>query len=147
MSSSTWRRPFILAAASVALVTTTACAAQAATPIAPAPGSHAAAPADRSAHCGEGGEGGKGGAPGQPGEPGEPGKPGCAPFHGLSDLPGRPKSKLSRLDKARIALAVLTGRVTEADAAKKYKVREKEISKWEQNLLDGGWLEFLRVDS
>lgn len=145
MSTRSWRGPFVLAAASAALVTTTACAAQAATHTVPA--SHAVATADRSARCGEGGEGGKGGAPGQPGEPGKPGEPGCSPFHGLDDLPGKPKSKLSRLDKERIALTVLTGRVTQSDAAKKYQIPEKEIGKWERNVLSADWLGFLRADS
>lgn len=145
MSMNSWRRPLTLAAASVALVTATACAAQAATHTGPVPSGHAAAPAHPSSHCGEGGEGGKGGAPGKPGEPGKPGKPGCAAFD-LHDLPDKPKSDLSRLDKARIALAVLTGRVTQADAAKKYKIPEKEISKWERQLLNGDWLAFLQTD-
>ncbi|MEV5877540.1 hypothetical protein AB0L75_25625 [Streptomyces sp. NPDC052101] len=143
MSTHLWQRPVLLAAASAALVTITACGAQAATHAAPAPAGYSAL-AHQSSHCGEGGEGGKGGAPGQPGQPGQPGKAGC---FSLDDLPDKPKSELSQLDKARIALTVLTGRVTQADAAKKYKISEKEISDWERQLLKGDWLEFLQQES
>ncbi|MQY34784.1 hypothetical protein SRB17_27540 [Streptomyces sp. RB17] len=143
MFTSPSRRPLLLAAASVALVTVTACGAQAATRTAPAPTGYTAL-AHRAGHCGEGGEGGKGGAPGRPGQPGKPGKPGC---FSLRDLPDKPTSELSRLDKARIALAVLTGRVTRSDAAKKYRIAEKEISAWERQLLNGDWLAFLQPES
>ncbi|MER6385937.1 hypothetical protein [Streptomyces sp. NPDC001250] len=146
MSTNLWQRPFLLAAASAALVTVTACGAQAVTHAAPAATGYSAL-AQQSSQCGEGGEGGKGGAPGQPGEPGQPGKPGCAPFQGPQDLPDKPKSELSQLDKARIALTVLTGRVTQADAAKKYKISEQEISTWERQLLNGDWLAFLQPES
>ncbi|MER6569717.1 hypothetical protein ABT288_26865 [Streptomyces sp. NPDC001093] len=133
------RRPILLAAASVALVTVTACGAQAATHTAPAPTGYTAL-AHRSGHCGEGGEGGKGGAPGQPGQPGEPGKPGCFSLH---DLPDKPKSELSLADRARIALTVLTGRATKAEVAKKYKISEKEVDTWERQVLNGDWLGLL----
>lgn len=139
MSTHLRQRPFFLAAASVALVTVTACGAQAVTHPVAAPIGHSA-PAHRSAQCGEGGQGGKGGAPGQPGQPGEPGKPGC---FSPDDLPDRQKPELSQSDKARIALAVLTRRLTQAEAAKKYRIAEKEISTWERQLLDGDWLAFL----
>ncbi|MEU6508571.1 DUF1153 domain-containing protein [Streptomyces sp. NPDC046942] len=139
MSTSLWQRPLLLAAASVAVVTVTACGAQAATHPASAP-TGISALAHQSDHCGEGGAGGKGGAPGQPGQPGQPGKPGCL---SLQDLPDKPKSELTDLDKARIALSVLTGRVTQADAAKKYKISEKEISTWERQILSGDWLGLL----
>ncbi|GHE04805.1 DUF1153 domain-containing protein [Streptomyces alanosinicus] len=153
MSTNLWQRPFLLAAASAALVTVTACGAQAATHgtraathAAPAATGHSAL-ARQSSHCGEGGEGGKGGAPGRPGQPGQPGKPGCSAFGDLHDLPDKPTSELSQPDKARIALTVLTGRVTQADAARKYKISEKEISTWERQLLNGDWLALLQPES
>ncbi|MFF3914674.1 hypothetical protein ACFYZB_14475 [Streptomyces sp. NPDC001852] len=137
MFTSPFRRPALLAAASVALVTVTACGAQAATHAAPAAPTGYTALAHQSGHCGEGGEGGKGGAPGQPGQPGQPGKPGCLSFH---DLPDKPKSDLSLTDRARIALTVLTGRATKAEVAKKYKISEKEVDTWERQVLNGDWL-------
>ncbi|MFI2201661.1 hypothetical protein ACH47Z_12975 [Streptomyces sp. NPDC020192] len=139
MSTSLWRRPSLLAAASVAIVTVTACGAQAATHSSPAPSGYAAL-AQQSDHCGEGGAGGKGGAPGQPGQPGQPGKPGCLSFDALPD---KPKSDLTPVDRARIAVTVLTGRATKADVAKKYKISEKEVDTWERQVLNGDWLGLL----
>ncbi|MEU2063768.1 hypothetical protein [Streptomyces sp. NPDC013455] len=143
MCTISWRRPLILLAASVTLVTGAGCAAQAATPAASAPSGHTAL-LQRAENCGEGGEGGKGGAPGQPGEPGKPGKPGCLAFR---DLPDKPKSELTRLDRARIVLTVLSGHATKAEVAKKYKVSEKEIDTWERRLLNGDWLSLVQDTS
>ncbi|MFK0158694.1 DUF1153 domain-containing protein [Streptomyces sp. NPDC090499] len=137
MSRNRWQRPFVLAVASVALAAGTACAAQA------APGNTpAAAPA--SSHCGQGGEGGKGGAPGRPGEPGKPGRSGCL---SLGDLPDRPKSDLTGLDRARIVLAVESGQAKKADVLKKYKISEKEFDTWDRQLRGGDWAALLGLDS
>jgi hypothetical protein len=140
MSRRIWQRPLILAVASVALATGTACAAQA-SPSATAGISHAA-PADQFSHCGkggeggEGGEGGKGGAPGRPGEPGKPGRSGCFRF---GDLPDKPKSELTVVDKIQIVLTVESGQAKKAEVAKKYKISEKEIDTWDKQFRDGDW--------
>ncbi|MCX4511100.1 hypothetical protein OHA27_12435 [Streptomyces sp. NBC_01619] len=154
MSSSWWQRSLVLAVASVALATGTACAAQ--TPQGAAAGmSLSAGPddlLDRLAKCGsggeggrggEGGEGGRGGGPGQPGEPGEPGQPGRTGTSGcfrIDDLPDKPKDALSETDKAWIVLAVLSGETTRAEVAEKYHVPEAEVDTWKRQFLnDDAW--------
>ncbi|MEV0181887.1 helix-turn-helix domain-containing protein [Streptomyces sp. NPDC050625] len=141
MSRIRWRRPLVLAVASVALATGTACAAQASPGV--APGVSQVAPADH-AHCGQGGEGGKGGAPGEPGEPGKPGGRGCFT---LGDLPDKPKSELTVVDKLRIVLIVESGHAKKSDVAKKYKVSEKEIDTWVKQVRDGDWAALLNLNS
>ncbi len=135
MSRTRWQRRFVLAVASVALATGTACAAQAAPGV--TTGTSQMAPADLS-HCGHGG--GRGGgkaaglAPGQPGEPGKPGRFGCFKF---DDLPDKPKSELTGVDKIRIVLTVESGQAKKADVAKKYKISEKEFDTWDKQFRDG----------
>ncbi|MGY5116135.1 DUF1153 domain-containing protein [Streptomyces sp. 900105755] len=142
MSRNRWQRPFVLAMASVALAAGTACAAQAAPGITPA--ADRTVPAAPSSRCGQGGEGGKGGAPGRPGEPGKPGHPGCLK---LGDLPDKPKSDLTGLDRARIVLAVESGQTKKADVVKKYKISEKEFDTWDRQLRGGDWAALLGLDS
>ncbi|MEU9153581.1 DUF1153 domain-containing protein [Streptomyces sp. NPDC048417] len=147
MSTTRWQRPLILAVASVALATGTACAAQAAPDV--TTGTSHAAPADP-AHCGrggeggEGGEGGKGGAPGQPGEPGQPGRLGCFTS---GDLPDKPKSDLTGTDKIRIMLIVESGQAKKPDVIKKYKISEKEFDTWDKQFRDGDWAALAALNS
>ncbi|MFJ3306880.1 helix-turn-helix domain-containing protein [Streptomyces sp. NPDC086549] len=141
MSRIHWRRPLVLAVASVAIATGTACAAQASPSV--TTGISQVAPAGHS-HCGRGGEGGKGGAPGEPGEPGKPGRPGCLTF---GDLPDKPKSELTIVDKLRIVLTVEYGHVKKADVAKKYKISEKEIDTWEKQFREGDWAALVDLNS
>ncbi|WP_330301682.1 MULTISPECIES: helix-turn-helix domain-containing protein [unclassified Streptomyces] len=149
MSRRLWQRPLILAVASVALATGTACAAQA-SPSAAAVTGHVAV-ADRSSHCGrggeggEGGKGGEGGRGGEPGRPGEPGKPGTSCLR-FGDLPDKPASKLTMIDKIRIVMAVESGQAKKAEVAKKYKVSEKEIGTWVKQFRDGDWAALTGVD-
>ncbi|MFC7267260.1 DUF1153 domain-containing protein [Streptomyces lutosisoli] len=150
MSRRLWQRPLILAVASVALAAGTACAAQA-SPGATAAGGRVAV-ADRSSHCGrggeggEGGKGGEGGRGGEPGRPGEPGKPGTSGCFRFGDLPDKPKSKLTMIDKIRIVMTVESGQAKKADVAKKYKVSEKEIDTWAKQFRDGDWVALMGVN-
>ncbi|WP_327425926.1 helix-turn-helix domain-containing protein [Streptomyces sp. NBC_01236] len=147
MSRRLWQRPLILAVASVALATGTACAAQASPSATAATGRVVLA--DQSSHCGrggeggEGGKGGEGGRGGEPGRPGEPGKPGCFRF---GDLPDKPASKLTVIDKIRIVMAVESGQAKKAEVAKKYKVSEKEIGTWVKQFRDGDWAALMGVN-
>ncbi|MDX2592989.1 DUF1153 domain-containing protein [Streptomyces sp. WI03-4A] len=144
MSTTSWRRPLLMAVASLTLVSGTACAAQAATHTATATATGYSALAGRSADCGKGGEGGKGGAGGtggSPGRPGEPGRPGgCL---SLKDLPDKAGPDLTAMDKVRIVLTVTSGHATKADIAKKYKISEKEVDIWQRQFQDGDWLGLL----
>ncbi|MGW0409788.1 DUF1153 domain-containing protein [Streptomyces collinus] len=144
MSTISWRRPLLMAVASLTLVSGTACAAQAATHTSTANTSGYSALAGRSAHCGKGGEGGaggKGGAPGRPGQPGQPGQPGgCLSF---KDLPDKAEPDLTVMDKVRIVLTVTSGHATKADVAKKYRIPEKEVDTWQRQFQDGDWLGLL----
>ncbi|GGN21773.1 DUF1153 domain-containing protein [Streptomyces fuscichromogenes] len=147
MSRTRWQRPLVLAVASLALATGTACAAQAAPGL--TTGTTQTAPTAPS-YCGRGGEGGKGGAggqggaPGRPGEPGKPGQPGCLTFR---DLPDKPKADLTGLDKIRIVLIVESGQAKKADVVKKYKISEKEFDAWDKQFRDGDWAALLGVNS
>ncbi|MER6216040.1 hypothetical protein ABT213_18520 [Streptomyces sp. NPDC001674] len=141
-----FQRPLLLAAASLALVSGTACAAQAAVSHTPAATS-ASAPALKATDCtlggagGAGGEGGKGGQGGQPGQPGEPGKPGGTACLGFDDLPDKPKSELTVVDKARIALTVIADDSKEMKdkIAAKYKITHAQIDTWKKQYLEGDW--------
>ncbi|MEU6064764.1 helix-turn-helix domain-containing protein [Streptomyces sp. NPDC047082] len=141
MSRIRWRRPLVLAVASMAIATGTACAAQASPGV--TPGVSQVASADHS-HCGQGGEGGKGGAPGEPGEPGKPGERGC---FALGDLPDKPKSELTVVDKLRIVLIVESGQAKKSDVAKKYKISEKEIDTWVKQVRQGDWAALVNLNS
>jgi hypothetical protein len=147
MSRTRWQRPLVLAVASLALAAGTACAAQAAPGV--TPGISQTAPAAPS-HCGHGGEGGRGGeggqggAPGRPGEPGKPGKPGCFTF---GDLPDKPRSDLTGMDRIRIVLTVESGQAKKADVVKKYKISEKEFDTWSKQFRDGDWAALLDLNS
>ncbi|WP_406470121.1 transposase [Streptomyces sp. NBC_01615] len=151
MSRRLWQRPLVLVVASVALAAGTACAAQA-SPSATAGTGHVAA-ADQSSHCGrggeggEGGKGGEGGRGGEPGRPGEPGKPGTSGCFRFRDLPDKPKSKLTAMDRIRIVMAVESGQAKKAEVAKKYKVSEKEIDTWVKQFRDGDWAALMGVNS
>lgn len=147
MSISHWRRPLVLAVASVALATGTACAAQAASYR--TAGTHHAAPADphlcgHGGKGGAGGEGGKGGAPGRPGEPGRPGRPGCL---AIGELPDRNRSDLTGLDRTRIVLAVESGQAKKDDVIKKYKISEKEFDTWDKQFREGNWATLTGLNS
>ncbi|MEV7322018.1 DUF1153 domain-containing protein [Streptomyces sp. NPDC093970] len=147
MSTTRWQRPLVLAVASLALATGTACAAHAAPGAAVTGHTAPAAAPSLCGHGGEdgrGGEGGKGGAPGRPGEPGKPGKPGCLTF---GDLPDKPGSDLSGLDKVRIVLAVESGNADRADVVRKYKISEKEFDTWDRKFRDGNWAALLGLNS
>ncbi|MFF5447962.1 hypothetical protein [Streptomyces sp. NPDC012888] len=147
MSTISWQRPLILAAASLALVTGTACAAQASESHAPT-GISSSVVGDHPEPCvmvgkggegGAGGEGGKGGKPGQPGEPGKPGRSGCLRF---DDLPDKPKSELSMVDKVHIVMLVLAADdsdETKKKIAEKYEIALGQIDSWKDHYLDGNW--------
>ncbi|MER6200111.1 hypothetical protein ABT234_22415 [Streptomyces sp. NPDC001586] len=147
MFTCTWQRPLILAAASLALVTGTACAAQASEFKAPA-GTSSSVAAEQPTHCalgghgGEGGKGGKGGRGGQPGEPGEPGKPGGVGCFRFDDLPDKSKSDLSMVDKVHIVMILL---VDDSDdmkekIAKKYDISEDQLDNLKDDYLEGNWI-------
>lgn len=146
MFTSTWQRPIVLVVASLALVTGTACAAQASEPQAPAGGTSSVLSGSL-AHCvgfgqggkgGEGGEGGKGGKPGKPGEPGKPGGVGCFRFE---DLPDKTKAELTAVDKVQIVMAVLAddSDETKKKIADKYKISTEEIDTWKRQYTEGDW--------
>nr|WSX53680.1 hypothetical protein OG409_35040 [Streptomyces sp. NBC_00974] len=154
MFTSSWQRPIILAAASLAFVTGTACAAQAAQSHTPAKSVSSAVTGD-SGHCkaggegGEGGEGGKGGSggrPGQPGEPGKPGHPGCFRFE---DLPDKTKSELNGVDRVRIVMTLLADDSDEMKdkITKKYKISEEQLDTWKKNYVDGDWFALMGINS
>ncbi|MFB6617578.1 hypothetical protein ACIGFK_24200 [Streptomyces sp. NPDC085524] len=141
MFTSPWQRPLILAAASLALVTGTACAAQASQ-------THTTADISSSpSHCvlggqgGEGGKGGEGGRGGQPGQPGEPGKPGSVGCFRFEDLPDKSKSELNAVDKVRIVMLLVADDSDEMKekVAKKYKISTDELDDWKKDYLAGDW--------
>ncbi|WP_330328705.1 hypothetical protein OHS33_02410 [Streptomyces sp. NBC_00536] len=147
MFTSSWQRPLILAAASLAFVTGTACAAQASQSQAPA-GVASSALAGQPTHCvanggegGEGGEGGAGGQGGQPGQPGEPGKPGGVGCFTFKDLPDKPKEELTVVDRVRIVMTLLAddSKDNKEKIAKKYKITTEQLDTWKKNYLDGDW--------
>ncbi|MET3985784.1 hypothetical protein [Streptomyces sp. PvR034] len=149
MFTSSWQRPLVLAAASLAFVTGTACAAQAAQSHAPA-GTVSSALPGQPANCatggsgGEGGEGGEGGKGGRPGKPGEPGKPGTSGGFGcfrFGDLPDKPEAELTVVDRVRIVLILLAddSDATKEKIAKKYKISTERIDTWKKNYLAGDW--------
>ncbi|MFE9559609.1 hypothetical protein ACFYM0_00670 [Streptomyces sp. NPDC006487] len=146
MFTSPWQRPLILAAASLAFVTGTACAAQAAQSHTPA-SSVSSIMTGSPAHCGfggaggEGGEGGEGGKGGQPGKPGEPGKPGGVGCFRFDDLPDKPKAELTMVDKVRIVVTLLADDSDEMKEkiAKKYKISTEQIDTWKKSYEDGDW--------
>ncbi|MCB5181968.1 hypothetical protein [Streptomyces antimicrobicus] len=147
MFTTSWQRPLILAAASLALVTGTACAAQASEPHAPT-GISSSTLGDHPEPCtmigkgGEGGEGGKGGKGGQPGEPGKPGKPGSAGCLRFDDLPDKPKSELSLVDKVHIVMLVLSADDSEdikKKIAEKYEIAPDQIDSWKEHYLHENW--------
>lgn len=153
MFRSTWQRPLILAAASLALFTGTACAAQASGPHMQASTSSMAV-ADHPKPCaafgkggegGEGGAGGKGGQPGQPGQPGQSGRPGCLRF---DDLPDKPKSKLTVVDKVYIVMALVAddSDATRDKIAKKYDLSHDQLDTWKHDYLNGDWFALMGGD-
>ncbi|MFG2294434.1 hypothetical protein [Streptomyces sp. NPDC048603] len=150
MFTISWQRPLILAAASLALVAGTACAANASESHAPT-GTSSSVTAGQSSFCGkggeggEGGEGGRGGQPGQPGEPGKPGQLGCFRF---DDLPDKPKEKLTVVDKVQMVMILLAD---DSDAMKeriadKYKISTEQLDTWKQQYLDGNWYALMDND-
>ncbi|MCX4961302.1 helix-turn-helix domain-containing protein [Streptomyces virginiae] len=154
MFTKSWQRPIILATASLALVTGTACAAQASQSHTPTNIS-ASAPADQPEHCvgfgagGKGGEGGKGGRGGEPGQPGEPGRPGGVGCFKFEDLPDKSKADLTVVDKVRIAIIVLAADdedETTKKIADKYKISEKQIDTWKKYYVDGDWFALMADD-
>ncbi|MEV7521839.1 helix-turn-helix domain-containing protein [Streptomyces sp. NPDC091371] len=141
MFTSSWQRPLVLAAASLALVTGTACAAQASQSQAPT------AVSSSPSHCvlggaggegGKGGEGGRGGQPGQPGEPGKPGRVGCFRFE---DLPDKSKSELNAVDKVRIVIVLMADDTdaTKDKISKKYDISREQLDDWKKDYLAGDW--------
>ncbi|MFF1556091.1 hypothetical protein [Streptomyces sp. NPDC058279] len=153
MFRSTWQRPLILAAASLTLFTGTACAAQASQPHVPA-GISSPVVADHPKPCagigkgGEGGEGGKGGKGGQPGQPGQPGKPGRSGCLHFDDLPDKPKSQLTAVDKVYIVMVLIAddSDATKEKIAKKYDVSHDQLDTWKKDYLDGDWFALMGGD-
>ncbi|MET9701372.1 hypothetical protein ABZY31_31315, partial [Streptomyces sp. NPDC006529] len=145
MFTSSWQRPLVLAAASLAFVTGTACAAQAAQTHTPAltlgAGAHCT-PGGVGGAGGEGGEGGKGGSGGKPGQPGQPGKPGSVGCLSFKDLPDKPKDELTVVDRVRIVVTLLAddSKDNQEKIAKKYKITTEQLDTWKKNYLDGDWL-------
>ncbi|MEU2157349.1 hypothetical protein ABZ532_20420 [Streptomyces sp. NPDC019396] len=175
MSRSLWRRPAILAATAAALALGTACAATPSQSAHAAPhagrGDRLAQTSDGSrggllgqpgepgkpglgSRGGDGGRGGDvlGGTGGRGGDGGDGGWGGDGGRGGdavgclrLSDLPDKPKQKLTVADKVRIVMVVLYGDVTSAEVAGKYKIPEKDVDAWKQQALDGDWLSLTGV--
>ncbi|MEU9144214.1 hypothetical protein [Streptomyces sp. NPDC048349] len=154
MFTISWQRPLVLAAVSFALVTGSACAAQASAHHAPT-GFGSASVSEQPAHClgggeggkgGKGGEGGKGGRPGEPGEPGKPGRVGC--LLGFDDLPDKPKSELTVVDKVRIVLILLAddSDETKEKIAKKYDISQEQLDTWKRQYVDGDWFALMGSD-
>ncbi|MFD5424365.1 hypothetical protein [Streptomyces sp. NPDC127084] len=165
MSRSLWLRPAILAATAAALTLGSACAATPShsAPTPPPP----AGRGDQAAQGSDGSRGGLLGRPGEPGEPGvgwrggDGGRGGDGFFGGtggrggdggdgargadsrgclrLSELPDKPKEKLTVGDKVRIVMVVLYGDATSAEVARKYKLPEKDVGAWKEQFLDGDW--------
>ncbi|CAM5297570.1 hypothetical protein SAVIM338S_00400 [Streptomyces avidinii] len=154
MFTSSWQRPVVLAAASLAFLTGTACAAQASQTHTPT-GVVSSVQADGSGHCaaggkgGEGGEGGKGGRGGKPGEPGEPGKPGRAGCFRFEDLPDKSKDDLTVVDRVRIVVTLIANDNDETrdKIAKKYKISDEQIDTWKKNYVDGDWFALMGIGS
>lgn len=154
MSVCAWKRPLLLAAASLAIVSGTACAAYTPQDVITGIGRAAGAGdlVGRFVECGKGGDGGdggkggEGGRPGAPGEPGEPGKSGLAGCVPLGELPDKPKGALSVVDKVRIVMAVLSGDRTSAEVAEKYEVPEGQIETWKRQFLGGDWPALIKAD-
>ncbi|MFE2202509.1 helix-turn-helix domain-containing protein [Streptomyces amritsarensis] len=95
-----------------------------------------------SPECGSGGEGGRGGDGGQdgsPGRPGEPGKPGTHECTRYSDLPDKPKAKLTVADKVRVVLVLMNDGATEAQIAEKYKMSPDTVRLWKKAYLKRDW--------
>lgn len=147
MTSTFWRRQFIMITASMALATGAAHATSMPHSMTnarqTASDSATTGVVSRTANCGHGGEGGqggaggKGGAPGQPGQPGQPGNPSCLRTTDLLPAPGT--ANLSSDDQARIALAVMAGQLSTTEAARRYKVTEADIEGWKQRFPAGDW--------
>ncbi|MET9324745.1 hypothetical protein ABZX75_32020 [Streptomyces sp. NPDC003038] len=153
MFTISWQRPLVLAAASLALVTGTACAAQASGSHTPA-GISSSAAVDHPEPCamigkggegGKGGKGGEGGKPGQPGEPGKSGRPGCLRF---DDLPDKSKSELTVVDKVYIVMVMLAddSDATKEKIAKKYDISQDQLDTWKKDYLDGNWFALMEGD-
>ncbi|WP_234331146.1 helix-turn-helix domain-containing protein [Streptomyces sp. NRRL F-4474] len=98
-----------------------------------------------SPECGSGGEGGRGGdggqdgSPGRPGEPGKPGKPGTHECTRYSDLPDKPRAKLTVADKVRVVLVLMNEGATEAQIAEKYKMSPDTVRLWKEAYLKRDW--------
>ncbi|AQT70645.1 helix-turn-helix domain-containing protein [Streptomyces sp. fd1-xmd] len=139
MSKKLRHRAIALAAAVAA-----AAAAARALPVHPSsslPASAAFGPVG-SPECGSGGEGGRGGDGGQdgsPGRPGEPGKPGTHECTRYSDLPDKPKAKLTVADKVRVVLVLMNDGATEAQIAEKYKMSPDTVRLWKEAYLKRDW--------
>ncbi|MFF9621456.1 transposase [Streptomyces griseosporeus] len=144
-----WRRSLALAAAAVAVSAGVSCTPGAGADAGPdhrAPTTSAStgsaqAPAGTS-ECGSGGNGGKGGDSGEngsPGKSGEPGKPGTHDCTRYSDLPDKPKDKLTLADKVRVVLVLLNGGATEAQIAEKYDMPKSEVGSWKKAYLEEDW--------
>ncbi|MFF7972168.1 hypothetical protein [Streptomyces sp. NPDC007905] len=134
-------RAIALAAAAVAVVAGTGGAARALPGHQPLVTGTAHTPAG-SAGCGSGGAGGRGGDSGEggrPGQAGEPGKPGTHECTRSSDLPDKPKEKLTVADKVRVVLVLTNGGATEAQIAKKYMMPKHEVEVWKRAYLKGDW--------
>ncbi|MGW1895670.1 transposase [Streptomyces sp. NPDC002004] len=139
------RRPLALAVVSLTLAAGTACAVHV-SPGSPTGTGHVAA-VGHDTHCGrqgDGGAGGRGGEPGRPGDPGEPGGPRC-PRYGA--LPDGTKDDLTAKDRVRIVLAVMSGHVTRAEVADRYKIPAAEVDDWRQEFLDGDWYGLMGDDT
>lgn len=144
-----WRRSLALAAAAVAVSAGISCTPGAGadtgpdhrTPTTSTSTGSAQAPAG-TAECGSGGNGGKGGDSGENGSPGKSGEPGKSGTHDCtrySDLPDKPKGKLTLADKVRVVLVLLNGGATEAQIAEKYDMPKSEVGSWKKAYLEEDW--------
>ena len=140
MTSKLWLRAIALAAVAAAAAAGTDGVARALSVHQPLAAPTAQTPAD--SECGSGGAGGQGGDSGEggsPGQSGEPGKPGTHECTRYSDLPDKPKDKLTVADKVRVVLVLINGGATEAQIAEKYKMPKHEVEVWKQAYRNGDW--------
>lgn len=148
-----WRRSLALAAAAVAVSAGISCTPGAGADAGPdhrapttatgsAQTSTDSTDSAGTAGCGSGGNGGKGGDSGENGSPGKSGEPGKSGTHDCtrySDLPDKPKDKLTLADKVRVVLVLLNGGATEAQIAEKYDMPKSEVGSWKKAYLEEDW--------
>ncbi|MEU1403480.1 hypothetical protein ABZ471_14145 [Streptomyces sp. NPDC005728] len=148
MTRTLWRRSIALTAATLAVAATATCTSRALADHRPA--THhttQSASADDSSECGKGGDGGRGGDSSDgTGQPGEPGKPATRECDRYSDLPDKPKGKLTVADRVKIVLVLINGGATEEQIAKKYDIPKEKVETWKQAYLKEDWAVLLNDD-